>query len=618
MTAPKANYRDVEDVMATALEVLAPPPELTVSQWADRYRRLSSEASASPGAWRTDMVEYMREIMDCVGDPAVRRLTVKACAQVAKTELLLNIIGYCADYDPSPIMVVQPTLDMAKTFSKDRLAPMLRDSPCLRDKVKDVRSRDSGNTILQKQFLGGHITMVGANSPSSLASRPIRVVLCDEVDRFPPSAGAEGDPIQLAVKRTATFWNRILAFVSTPTNKGSSRIEDEYEAGDQRQYWVPCPHCGEHQVLEWHQVKWEDGQPDTAYYECLHNGCVWTDAQRIAAVRKGHWRAQGEFNGNASFHVTGMMSPFVSLSDGIREFLAAKGNPEKLKVWVNTYLGETWEDEGDRLDYTDLMEQREEYPGRVPPEVTILTAAVDVQDDRFEIEVLGWGDDAETWSIDYDVIYGDPSAPEIWEELRSRLKEVYDHPWFGEMTIRSTCIDTGGHYTQKAYTFSATMPRVFPVKGVGGEGRPTVGRPSRNNIGKIQLFPVGTHALKEIVFARLRVKEPGVAGYCHFPETYQDGYFKGLTAEKLMTRFHKGFKKTEYVKIRPRNEPLDLRVYNTAALEILGVDLNAQRKALMREMLRAKPAETDAGDAPYVPSKPNRRKSNFATGWRDR
>ena len=611
-------FGSIETVMASALEVLAPPPEMTVSQWADKHRRLSSEASASPGQWRTDVVEYAREIMDCVGDPAIRRLTVQACAQVAKTEILLNILGYYVDYDPSPTMVVQPTLDMAKTFSKDRLSPMLRDTPRLKGKVKDVRSRDSGNTILQKSFLGGHITMVGANSAPSLASRPIRVILCDEVDRFPESAGTEGDPIQLAVKRSVSFWNRVLVFVSTPTNKGSSRIELEYEQGDMRQYWVPCPHCGEHQVLEWHGVRWSEGQPDSAYYECQRNGCVITNTQRIIAVRKGQWRAQKEFKGNASFHISGMMSPFVSLAEGVREFLSSKSNPQLLKVWVNTYLGETWEDQGSRLEHTDLMEQREDYgSGEIPPGVTILTAGVDVQDDRIELEVVGWGDDNESWSIDYKQIYGDPSAPEVWEELRAALRAVYVHPYFGELTIRGTGLDTG-HYAKNAYRFSLSMPRVFALKGVGGENRPSVGRPSRNNIGKVQLFGIGTDTLKETMFARLRVREPGTAGYCHFPSDREEPYFLGLTAEKLVTRFHRGFKKTEYVKTRPRNEPVDLRCYAIAALEIIAVDVNAQRRALMRDALRVKPAETDAArEEPYLPSKRPAKRGNWATGWKN-
>lgn len=595
------------------LQILAPPPKMTVSQWADAERRLSPEASAVPGRWRTEVVEYMREPMDCIGDPRIRRVSIMAGAQIAKTEVLLNIIGYCIDYEPSPIMVVNPTLDMAKTFSKDRVAPMLRDTPALRGKVADVRSRDSGNTIQQKMFPGGHLTMVGANSPSSLASRPIRVVLADEIDRFPPSAGAEGDPLQLAIKRTVTFWNRIIAVVSTPTNKGVSRIEMAYEEGDQRQRWCPCPECGEFQTIKWSGVKWTDNDPDTAYYACEHNGCVWTDAQRIRAVRQGEWRAGKPFNGNASFHIPGMLSPFSPMSDGVREFMEAKGHPDRLRVWVNTYLGETWEDEGDRLDHHELYARREVYETFIPEGVTLLTAGVDVQDDRIEVEVVGWGDDYRSWSIQYSVLYGDPSGNALWQELDAVLEQIFEHPLFGDMIIRASCVDSGGHYTQQVYDYSRGRHRVLAIKGIGGEGKPMIGTPSKNNIGKIPLFPVGVHTVKEVMFARLRVRNPDDAGYCHFSEDRTEEYFQQLTAEKLMTKFHKGFKKMEYVKAAgARNEALDNRVYATAALEVLRVDLRAQRRSMENKIRVDKTTEEKP-----VKTKPNRGKPSYVDEWRN-
>lgn len=598
------------EIARRVLSTLAPPPKYTVSEWADARRRLSAEASALPGRWRTKVVEFMREPMDCIGDPRVHRVVIMAAAQVAKTEVLLNVIGYCIDYDPSPIMVVQPTLDMAQTFSKDRVAPMLRDTPALRDKVQDAKSRDSSNTIMQKQFPGGHLTMVGANSPSSLASRPIRVVLCDEVDRFPVSAGTEGDPIALAVKRTATFWNRVVVFVSTPTNKGASRIEAAYEEGDKRERWCPCPECGEYQMLRWANVRWENDNPETARYVCAHCGVLWTDPQRLAAVRKGEWRATADFNGVASFHVPGLLSPFTTMADGVREFLESRKDPSRLRVWVNTYLGETWEDEGERLDPHELTQRKEEYETRCPEGVTLLTAGIDVQDDRLEAEIVGWGDDYESWSLDYGVFYGDPSAPDVWQELTRFLKQVFVHPRYGEMTVRAACIDTGGHYTQQVYNYTRSQQRVYGIKGVAGEGKPLVGRPSKSNIGKIPLFPIGVHTGKELVYARLKAQE-GEAGYCHFPHDREDEYFHQLTAEKLVTRYHKGFKRLEYVKTRNRNEALDNRVYATAALEMLNVDLRAQRRAM--EMRLTKEAEAEK----TTDHKPQRRKSGFVDSWRN-
>ena len=499
---------------------------------------------------------------------------------MAKTEVLLNVTGYLMHYEPSPIMAVQPTLDMAKAFSKDRIAPMIRDTHVLAERVKDVKSRDSGNTIFQKIFPGGHLTMVGANSPSSLASRPIRAVLGDEIDRFPVSAGTEGDPVSLVVKRTATFWNRIIVLVSTPTNKGASRIEAAYEEGDKRQRWCPCPECDEHQTLKWAQIRWHDSNPETAEYVCEHCGSCWTDPQRIAATRAGEWRASAEFTGTASFHVPGLLSPFTPMSQAVREFLEARKDPALLKVWVNTYLGETWEETGEQLDSHELYDRREDYETRIPEDVTILTAGADVQDDRLEVEIVGWGDDYESWSIDYHVIYGDPSAPEVWTELTRYLKQMFVHPIFGDTVIRRTCIDTGGHYTQQVYNYCrGKIPTILPIKGVGGEGKPLVGRPSRNNIGKVPLYPVGTNTAKELVMQRLRAK-PDEAGRCHFPMHYDQEYFNQITAEKLVTRYHKGFKRTEYIKTRARNEVLDNRVYATAALETLNVDLKAQRRAM--------------------------------------
>lgn len=614
------SFGSIDGVMSSALAVLAPPPDLTVSEWADKYRRLSPESSAMPGIYRTSMTEYMREPMDMVGKPGVRRITCMFSAQVAKSTFIENSLGYLMHYDPCPILHVSPTLASMKMFSKERLAPMLRDSPVLRNLVKDARSRDSENTIDTKKFSGGNLAMVGSNAPAGLASRPVRAVFFDEVDRFERSAGSEGDPVALAMKRTTTYWNRIIIMVSTPGNKGESRIEEEFERGDERHYFVPCPDCGKHQRLRWENVRWDEGNPDSAYYCCDDDGgcgSCWDDLMRNDAVRRGEWRASKPWNGNVSYHLNQIYSPFAPLADGVRDFLDAKGNPELLKTWVNTFLGETWEDIGVRLDHTDLMEQREEYGSRIPAEVTLLTAAVDVQDDRLEIEVLGWGDDLETWSIEYHVIYGDLSTETPWGELRMFLKQGYEHPLFGEIAIRSTCIDTGGHFTRNAYSFTRTMQRVFAVKGIPGQGRPMVGRPSRNNIGKVQLFPVGVDTIKETVNARLRVREPG-PGYCHFPETYDEKYFRGLTSEKQMTKFRNGRKVMEWVVVYKRNEPFDLRVYNTAALEILGVDLNAQRRALMRPLLSAKPKPAEPEDEQYVPSMPARKKrSNFATGWRD-
>lgn len=560
--------------MTKAFQSLRPPPDLRISQWADEFRRLSPESSAEPGSWDTARAEYQRGIMDAFNDPTVREVVVMSSAQIGKTEMVNNLVGFHVAQDPSPILVVQPTLDMAQTWSKDRLAPMLRDTPALQNLVKDPRSRDSGNTTLHKVFPGGHITACGANSPSSLASRPIRVVLCDEVDRYPVSAGTEGDPVSLAKKRAATFWNRKILLVSTPTNKGASRIEMSYEESDQRKYYVPCQHCGHKQIMAWSNVKWDEDKPETARYICDDCGAEWDEPQRLRSIKQGEWIASAEFNGIAGFHISALYSPWTTLADGVREFLEAKKQPATLKVWVNTYLGETWEEQGDQVDGYDLEQRAEDWGDAVPADGLILTAGVDVQDDRLEAEIVAWGKDEESWSIAYKTIHGDPSGPIVWRDLDEFLYQVFEHEFGEDMHVRATCIDSGGHHTQSVYKYVSTREgrRIFAIKGVGGEGKPMVGKPSKNNIGKIKLFPVGVDTIKYELFSRFKITEPG-PGYCHFPEGRDPEYYKQLTAEKIATKYHKGFARREFVKIRTRNEALDVRVYAKAALALLNVNL---------------------------------------------
>jgi len=551
--------------------------------------------------------------MDAISDPHIRDVVVMAGAQVGKTEALLNCVGYHIAHDPSPILCIQPTLDMAQAFSKDRLAPMLRDTPALRGKVKDPRSRDANNTTTHKVFPGGHISMVGANSAAGLASRPIRVVLCDEVDRYPASAGSEGDPIQLARKRSATFWNRKIVQVSTPTNKGASRIEASFEESDKRRFFVPCEDCGEHQTLKWSNVRWDKDEPETAHYVCDECGSVWDDGARYRAIRKGEWRATEEFKGIAGFHISGIYSPWTPLADAVRDFLSAKKMPETLRVWTNVYLAESWEDQGERVDDYAIAERAEAFGDALPEDIVLITAGIDVQNDRFEMEVVGWGREEESWSLDYKVIYGDPSTPQIWNDLDLALKQRFKTEDGRELDIRAACIDSGGHYTQAVYNFVRPREgrRIFAIKGMAGESRPIASRPTRNNIGKIRLFTLGVDNIKELIFSRLKITMQG-AGFCHFPDDRPDEYFKQLAAsEKIVTKFHKGFPRREFVKTRTRNEALDCRVYAIGALAILNTNLNtlADRKAHQ--------VAQPSNDAPKQsqPRRPNTR-GGFVNGWR--
>jgi len=552
--------------------------------------------------------------MDAISDPTLRDIVVVAGAQVGKTEMLLNVIGFHVHHDPAPILLVQPTLEMAQAFSKDRLAPMLRDTPALKHKVKDPRSRDANNTTTHKVFTGGHISLVGSNSAAGLASRPIRVVLCDEVDRYPSSAGSEGSPILLARKRSATFHNRKMVMVSTPTNKGASMIESQYQESDQRQFFVPCEDCGTVQTLKWAQVQWEKDRPETAFYSCEACGSVWDDPKRNRSVRKGEWVATGDFTGIAGFHINGLYSPWTVLSDAVRDFLVAKKAPDTLRVFVNTFLAETWEDQGETVGDIDFQSREDDWGEQIPDPIVVVTAGIDVQDDRLELEIVGWGRDEESWSLGYKTLYGDPSTPHLWNDLDNILKVAYTTESGRQLGIRAACIDSGGHYTQAVYNFVRPREgrRIFAIKGMGGEQRPLVSRPTKNNIGKIKLFAVGTFPIKELIFSRLRVQSEG-AGYCHFPAGRSDEYYQQLAnSEKIVTKYQKGFPRRDFVKTRTRNEALDCRVYAYAALCILSLNINA----VADRVVNAPEPETQPQPQQSNPLARRPRQGGFVNSWR--
>ena len=571
-------------------KIVAPPPELTVSEWADMYRRLSSEASAEPGQWRTDRAPYQRKIMDEINNPEVETIVLMTSAQVGKTEIILNAIGYHVDYDPAPIMVMQPTVEMAKTFSKTRLAPMIRDTPVLRGKVADSKSRDSGNTILEKSFPGGVVVMVGANAPASLASRPIRILLADEVDRFPISAGTEGDPLSLAEKRTTTFSNRKKIFVSTPTIKGASRIETAFEMSTKERWNLPCPSCGEYQRLNWGDIEFEyDDEKDEAisvkkrciYCGFLHDEFEWKSGE-------GKWIAENPNAKIKGFHLNEFASPWKRWEEIVRDFKTAiKEGTESLKVWVNTALGESWEEKGDGVELEDLMSRREEYGCEVPDGVAVLTCGVDVQDNRLEYEIVGWGTGKESWGIKYGVIMGDPGQEFVWNALDDVLFAKYTREDGQEMQIMTTCVDSGGHHTQSVYKYcrEREMHRVWAIKGVGGSGQSFIRRPTRRDQEGVWLFTLGVDAGKDMIISRLKA-EKHQKGYCHFPleddKGYDEYYFKGLTAEHRVTRYRNGqsYQRWELRKGFTRNEPFDLRNYATAALEILNPNLDEIKNRL--------------------------------------
>ena len=532
--------------------------------------------------------------MDAVADPVNETIVVKKSAQVGWTEIINNVAAYFIHQDPSPILVVQPTVEMGEAWSRDRLAPMLRDSPELRGIVAPSRGKESASTLLHKEFPGGRLTIAGANSAASLASRPIRVVLLDEVDRYPASAGSEGDPISLAVKRTNNFWNRRKLMGSTPTLEGKSRIDAAFQDSDKRYYFVACPHCSHTQKLVWTQVKWINNDPTTALYHCLGCGVGINDAERWAAVRYaedqgGGWRASAPFQGVAGFHVNELMSTWRKLSDTVGDFLLAKNKTETLKTWINTALGETWQEQGDAPDWERLSERREDFQmGVVPDSALTITAGTDVQDDRIETDVWGWEDGLTSWLIDHIVIQGAPRDAATWKQWE---KEVLGRSWpskYGPRPLARVCVDTGGRDTAAVYGHLRALhdPRVSPTKGVEGWNKTQpVSGPTYVDVqtgsGKklrrgLKIWTIAVSTWKSDLYRRLWLnmeENDYPPGWVHIPKGAEVEWVKQLVAEQLQTKKDgHGFSRQEWAKLRERNEALDMAVLARSALTLMGAD----------------------------------------------
>lgn len=534
---------------------------------------LSTDDSAEPGQWHTERFEPQRGIMEAVSDPELSEIVFMKGSQLGWTAILGNVLGYFAHQDPSSVLVIQPTVEMAEAWSKERLAPMIRDTPVLSGMFSDPRSRDSSNTLRMKQFPGGYVAIIGANAPASLASRPIRIVLADEIDRYPVSAGTEGDPLKLASKRQGTFWNRKTLIGSTPTVKGASAIEREFKRSDMRKFHVPCPHCEASTTLRWEQVKWDKGDggehlPQTACYMCEHCGTLWTDAERWEAVSKGEWIATAPFRGVAGFHLSQLYSPWAKLAEIVQEFLEAQGNPELLKVFVNTVLGETWEEQGEAVEASGLKTHCEQYgPSDLPDAVNYASAGIDTQSDRLEVEIVGWGKGDETWGIRYEILYGDPAQQGVWDDLDELLQEKFWTVSGRLVRVRTAAIDTGGHHGAQVMAFCRSRARrlIYPVKGASGPRPVWPKRASKSTNTKENIWIVGVDTAKDAVYGRFKIKTPG-PGYCHLPMDYDDAWFEQATSEKVVTRYKEGRPYRVWVLEKgKRNEALDARVYAFAA-----------------------------------------------------
>jgi phage terminase large subunit GpA-like protein len=578
---------------AAAAAGARPDPLLTISQWADRYRWLSQRASAEHGRWRTERTPYLREIMDCLSPMSlIERTVFMKGAQIGGTECGNNWMGYIIHQAPGPMMAVQPTVEMAKRNSKQRIDPLIEESEVLRKLVRDPRSRDSGNTVLSKDFPGGVLVMTGANSAVGLRSMAARYLFLDEVDAYPGDVEGEGDPITLAMARTRTFARRKVFLVSTPKITGMSRIESAYEESDQRKYWVPCPTCREFQILKFAQLRWPKGDPQSAVYVCEHCGQEIRNHQKQSMLARGEWRAGAKGDGRtAGFHISSLYSPvgWFSWGDAAKQFEQAQKNPALLQVFVNTVLGETWTLLGEAPEWQKLYDRREDYKvGLVPRGGLFLTAGADVQKDRIEVEIAAWGRGKESWSVDYRVFEGDTSRAAVWEKLTGLLNESFTTESGLELPIMQLAVDSG-FATIEVYQWARRQGgRVLVIKGdsrtpslIGSASPVEVGPMGAKLKRGVRVWPVNSGMAKEELYRWLRQDRPtdedvakGIpfpSGYCHFPR-YSEEYFKQITAEQLVTKIVKGYRRHEWQKMRERNEALDCRVYARAAAGRVGID----------------------------------------------
>jgi phage terminase large subunit GpA-like protein len=570
---------------------LAPEPALSVSAWADAHRILPP-TSAEPGQWKTDRVPYLREVMDCLstGSPWERTVLMKS-AQVGATECALNFVGYIIQHAPGIALMVMPSLDTARRNSRVRLDPMIEATPVLRERISAPRSRSAYNSAFTKSFPGGTLVMTGANSASALRSTPCRYLLLDEIDGYPADAGGEGDPVALALARAQTFRGRRRIFMaSTPTVAGISRIEKAYLEGDCRKFFVACIACGNFAPIEWKNIRWPEGRRGGAHLVCEACGGVMQDSDKARLLASGRWRATAAGDGRtASFHISALYSPFVSWGEVAIEHGVSRTDPPRMQAWQNLYLGEAYEDAAAAPIAVEGLAARAESWGDVPKGAVVVVAGIDTQDDRLEIEIVGFGLGDESWSLGYEVLHGDPSGALLWQELDSLLRQRIRHVSGAELPIRAACIDSGGHHALSVYGFirDKQSRSIWATKGASRPGMPPWPR-RVVRVGKTRATPlyiIGVDGYKDTLAARLRIPQPG-PGYCHFPVGRGLEWYAGLTSERPLRRFHNGVARREWVRIQgTRNEPLDCRVLAMASLEGLkasGLRLEREAAALER------------------------------------
>lgn len=632
----KDRVNKLNACLAKILSGMKPPEDLTVSQWADKNRRLTSESSAEVGKWRTSRTPYMFDILDSFTDPLIEHIVVVAASQVGKSETINNMVGYCIDQDPGPILLIQPTIDDVKRYSEMRIAPMIRETRCLKRKVADPKSRDAANTKRQKSFPGGVLVMTGSNVAHDLSSMPIRYVFGDERDRWATSAGSEGDPWELAVARTRTFYNKKMVEVSTPTVKGASAIENSYNLGTMERWKTQCPHCGEYVEITFDNIRFEYDAAENGDKKIFHISEIFYVCPECGGISDEHtmksqpakWVATvpeaRKHHKTRSFWLTAWVSPWATWESIILQFLQAGTDSAKLQVVYNTQFGELWEERGDMASEDDVMARREVYEAEVPDGVLLLTCGVDTQDDRLEYEVVGHRRYGETWGIKKGVILGRPDTEEVWQRLDEVLSHKYKFKSGVSLQISLTFIDEGGHFTQEVrqHCLARQYDHVFAIKGANRPDIPYTAPPKKQKIvvngkviGQVWVYEIGVNAGKQKIVDNLRVQSPG-ANYCHFPlrDDYGKQFFKQLMSEHL-AYVPKLKHPWQWQKIpgHERNEAFDIRNYNLAACEILSPDWDA----IEQKLRTAKPGEENASiPMKEKKAKPRKRKkSEFYDDW---
>ena len=600
-------YRSpIKNVLKKTFEAFKPPPRLTVTEWADEYRMLSSEASAMAGKYYSSFAPYQQGIMDSLTDRKIKRTVLMCSAQVGKSEILLNMTGYIMSYNPSPLLVMLPTLSMAQAWSKERLAPMLRDTPILRGKVKDPRSREANNTTLSKQYPGGFINIIASNSPSSISSRPVKVVLMDEVSRFGETA--EGSSVELAIKRTTAFPNAKIVMVSTPTIKDHCQIETQYEMSNKSQYYVPCQHCNHKQTLDWSRVIYDEENTEVVNIACESCGGLMEESKKTWMLKRGEWIAEHDDRSTAGFHINELYSPFRTWKETVDDYLNAKQNPEMMKVWVNTALGLPYEGEHEKIEAEDLEGKVERFDEKLIPERSLfMTAGIDTQLDRLEVSTMSWGvtesgEPDEVFVISHKIFWGLTSDRQVWRELDEYLKTTFTTEDGRKLKIASACVDTGGSSTQSVYYYLRGKARrkIFGIKGSSEQGKPLVNKPTFIQRYNIPLFVIGVDTGKDWLYARLKADN-----LIHFSDSLDPEYFLQLASEKKKVIMRNGRQTFRYVKTRKRNETLDCFLYSMTAKEILNPNYE---KMLAR---KDKPVKKDDDEQPKRPMRRQRFRKKF-------